>query len=190
MLGHRLDLHDPYRLSDHYYLDQVRLTHLVVPRSHVKWVKDEVYIFPPLITLDIFPERFFKFVLNEAFNVHLKHMRRLLPAVLEFHSVFLFSRCLGSPATSPLRTRKSSASTLGSAAGSERQSATMDGIRIAPGSPATRTTATPLCGTNSSTWTNLSPTSTFPRRRRRSTTTPTRWHRLCRPQTLTPPSDP
>lgn len=24
MMGHRLDLHDPYRLSDHYLLDQVR----------------------------------------------------------------------------------------------------------------------------------------------------------------------
>lgn len=66
----------------------------------------------------------------------------------------------------------------------------MDGRRTAPGSRATRTTATPPCVTNSSKWTTLSPTSTLPRRRRRSTTTPTRWHQPCRPQTLTPPSDP
>lgn len=66
----------------------------------------------------------------------------------------------------------------------------MDANRIAHGSRATRTTATPLCVTSSSKWTTLSPTSTLTRRRRRSTTTPIRWHRPCRPQTQTPPSDP
>lgn len=88
------------------------------------------------------------------------------------------------------RTRKSSASTLGSAAGSEPPSVTMDVSQIAPGSRAMRTTATPLCVTSSSKWTTPSPTSTLPRRRHRSTTTPILWHRPCRPQTLTPPSDP
>lgn len=36
MLGHRHDLHDPYRLSDHYFLDQVRrlsLYPVVMPRE-------------------------------------------------------------------------------------------------------------------------------------------------------------
>lgn len=88
------------------------------------------------------------------------------------------------------RTRKSSVSTLGSAAGSKPPSGTMDASQIVPGSRATRTTATPMCVTSSSKWTTLSPTSTLPRRRHRSTTTPIHWHRPCRPQTLTPPSDP
>lgn len=33
MLGHRHDLHDPYRLSDHYFLDQVRQRTLAMPRK-------------------------------------------------------------------------------------------------------------------------------------------------------------
>lgn len=115
----------------------------------------------------------------------------MLPAAFKVRSLFLLSRCLGFPVTSPSRrTRKSSASTLGSAAGSEPPSGSTDASRIAPGSRATRTTATPLCVTSSSKWKTLSPTSSLPRRRHRSMTIPIRWRRPCRPQTLTPPSDP
>lgn len=106
-----------------------------------------------------------------------------------FNSVFLISPCLGFPVTSPSRrTRKSSVSTLGSAAGNEPPSVTLAVSTIARGSRATRTTATPQCVTSSSKW--KTPTSIFPRQRRRSMTTPIRWHRPCRPQTLTRPSDP
>lgn len=116
-------------------------------------------------------------------------MISLLSVILTWF--LLFSRCLGFPDTLPSRTmRKSSVSTLGSAAGSKPTSVTMDASWIDPGSRATRTTATPQCVTSSSKWTTLGHTSTLPRRRPRSTTTPTRWHRPCRPQTLTLPLDP
>lgn len=106
-----------------------------------------------------------------------------------FRSIWRFRHCLGFPVMSPSRkTRKSSESTLESAAGSEPLSDTMDASQIAPGSRAMRTTATPPCVTSLLKRSTLSPTSTFTRHR--STTTPIRWHRPCRLQTLTPPLDP
>lgn len=171
MLGHRHDLHDPYRLTDHYFMDQVR--HPVTSNSDAKRVK--------LNCLAIY-----LFTLASSCKYEF-----LQPAVFNIHSVFLLSRCLGFPVMSPSRkTRKSSASTLGSGAGNEPPSATMDARRTAPLSRATRTTDTPPCGTSSSKWKTLSRTSTLPRQSRRSTTTPTLWPPPCRPQTLTPLSDP
>lgn len=108
----------------------------------------------------------------------------------KYHTVFLFSRCLGFPAMSPSRTKKSSVSTLGSAAGSDPLSVIMDASQSVPGSLATRTTVTQLCVTNSSTWTTPSPTSTSTKQRHRSTTTPTHWPRRSHPQTLIQHLDP
>lgn len=86
------------------------------------------------------------------------------------------------------KTRKSSESTLESAAGSEPPSDTMDASQTVPGSRAMRTTATPPCVTSSLKRSTRSPMSTLTRHR--STTTPIRWHRPCHLQTLTPPLDP
>lgn len=81
-----------------------------------------------------------------------------------------------------------SVSTRGSEAGSELATTSTYATPIAPGLRATRTTATQQCVTSSSKWMN--PTFTSTNRRRRSMTTPIRFHRPCHPQTLTLPWDP